>query len=71
MIKMPSAEVWAVEIKYGVAPKLGKHFSRSCDDIGATHKYVVYGGSDQFGVKNGVTVISLKRLMEKIALRNP
>ena len=66
VIKMPNAEVWAVEIKHGVAPKLGKHYSQTCDDVGATHKYVVYGGDDEFPVGDNVRVISLPKIMEKL-----
>ncbi len=66
VIKMPSSKIWAVEIKHGVAPKLGKHYSRICDDIGATHKYVLYGGDGEFLVANDVTVISLPRFMERL-----
>ena len=66
VIKMPNLEVWAVEIKYGTAPKLGKHYSQTCDDIGATHKFVVYGGDDEFPVGDDVRVISLSKIMEKL-----
>ena len=66
VIRMPNAEIWAVGIKYGVAPKLNKHYSRTCDDIGATQKYIVYGGNDEFPVQDGVRVISLERMMKKL-----
>ena len=66
VIKMPSSKVWAVEIKYGVSPKLGKHYSQTCDDVGATLKYVVYGGDDEFPVGENVVVISLPKFMEKL-----
>ena len=66
VIKMPTSEVWAVEIKYGVAPKLGKHYSQTCDDVGATKKYVLYGGDEEFPVGDDVIVISLPKLMDKI-----
>ena len=66
VIKMPSSKVWAVEIKYGVAPKLGKHYRQTCEDVGATHKYVVYGGDDEFPVGEDVVVISLPKFMEKL-----
>jgi hypothetical protein len=66
LIRMPSSEMWAVEIKYGVAPKLGKHFSKTCDDVGAHRKYVLYGGDDEFPVGDDVTVISLPRLMKRL-----
>ena len=66
LIRMPSSEMWAVEIKYGVAPKLGKHFSKTCNDVGAIRKYVVYGGDDEFPVGDDVTVISLPRFMRRL-----
>ncbi|MEX2490085.1 MAG: ATP-binding protein [Pseudomonadales bacterium] len=66
VIKMPSSEIWAIEIKYGVAPKLGKHYSQTCDDVGATYKYILYGGEDEFPVGNGVNIISLSGLMERL-----
>ncbi len=66
VIRMQSSEIWAVEIKYGSAPKLGRHYSAICDDMGATRKYVVYGGSYEFPVSRDVTVISLPRFMEKL-----
>jgi predicted AAA+ superfamily ATPase len=66
VITMPSSETWAVEIKHGVAPKLGKHYSQTCDDAGAVHKYILYGGDDEFPVGNDVKIISLAGLMEKL-----
>ncbi|WP_275100036.1 ATP-binding protein [Sedimenticola hydrogenitrophicus] len=66
VIKMPSSEIWAVEIKYGVAPKIGKHYSQTCDDVGATHKYILYGGEDEFPVGSDIKVISLPGLMERL-----
>ncbi|MDA1301395.1 MAG: ATP-binding protein [Proteobacteria bacterium] len=66
VIRMPSSEIWAIEIKHGVAPKIGKHYSNTCDDVGATHKYVVYGGDEEFPVGGDVKVISLSRLMERL-----
>ena len=66
VIKMPSSEIWAVEIKYGVSPKLGKHYSKTCDDVGASRKYVVYGGDDEFPVGDNVSIISLPKCMSEI-----
>ena len=66
VIKMPSSEIWAIEIKHGVAPKIGKHYNQTCDDVGATHKFILYGGEDEFLVGNDVKIISLPGLMERI-----
>ena len=66
VIRMPSSETWAVEIKHGVAPKLGGHYSQTCDDVGATHKYILYGGNDEFQVGKDTKIISLPGLMERL-----
>lgn len=71
VIKMPDAEVWAVEIKHGVAPELGRHYSRICDDVGAARKYVVYGGDNEFSAGDDVRVISLPKFMEELAFFRP
>lgn len=66
VIRMPSSEIWAVEIKYGTAPKPGRHYSAIGDDVGATRKYIIYGGDDEFPVSSDVTVISLPRFVKKL-----
>jgi predicted AAA+ superfamily ATPase len=68
VVKLSSSDIWAVEIKHGTAPKLGKHFNQTCEDIGATRKFVVYGGDEEFPAGDGVTVISLRGLMNKLGL---
>ena len=68
VIKHPSSEIWAIEIKHGRSPKLGKHYNQICKDLKATKKYIVYGGDDEFPIGEGVTVISLSRFMQKLQL---
>lgn len=70
VVRMPSSEIWAVEIKYGTAPKLGRHFSAICDDIGAARKYIIYGGDDEFPISSDVIVCSLPRFMKKLEEMN-
>ncbi len=66
VIKMPSSEIWAIELKYGVAPKLRKHFSKTCDDVGARYKYILYGGEDEFTVGDDINIIPLRGLMDRL-----
>lgn len=66
VVDMPSSGVWAIEIKHGVAPKIGKHLSATCNDVGANRKYVVYGGWDEFPVGADVTVTSLPKIMNHL-----
>ncbi len=70
VIKMPSSEIWAIEIKYGVAPKIGKHYSKICDDVDAMYKYILYGGEDEFPVGDDINVISLGGLMDRLCSEN-
>lgn len=68
LIKFSSNEVWAIEIKSGSAPRIRKErFNQACQDVNATRKYVVYGGDDEFPIGDGVTVISLRKLLTLIA----
>lgn len=57
VLKISSKEIWAVEIKSGSAPKIQPGFYKACDDVGATHRFVVYGGNDEFPIKHGTTMI--------------
>lgn len=66
VIKMPSSEIWAIEIKHGVAPKIGKHYSQTCGDVGAAHKYILYGGDDEFVVGDEVKIISLTKMIGRV-----
>ena len=66
LIRWSAKELWAIEIKYGVAPKLQKGFHQAAQDIQATRKYVVYGGDDAFSIGNEIIVISLRKFMEEL-----
>ncbi len=66
IIRFAYDDIWAIEVKFGNTPKVSKVFSRTCEDVGATFKFIVYGGDDEFSVGDGVTIISLPRLMRRI-----
>lgn len=66
VLKLSNKEVWAIEVKSGIAPKISKGFYQSCEDIKATKRYVVYGGDDEFQIKDNITLISLQKLMSKL-----
>ena len=66
VIKFSSSRIWAVEIKHGIAPKLSKNYSQICTDIGATERYIIYGGDDEFPISGDVKVISLSKFMQRL-----
>ncbi len=66
LIQFPSEKIWAVEIKYGVAPKVNKNFYITCQEIKATRRYIIYGGDDEFSINNDIKIISLGKFMNEL-----
>ncbi len=66
VVQTSSSEIWAIDIKFGTTPKLSKHFSRTCDDVGATRKLVVYGGEKEFSIRDDIHFVPLPRIMEMV-----
>ncbi len=61
------SERWAIEIKRSVSPSLSRGFYTACEDIKATHKYVVYSGQDSFSLGQDVRAVSLFDLMGELS----
>ncbi|MFD2034920.1 ATP-binding protein [Belliella marina] len=57
-------KVIAIEIKRTMSPKVSKGFVISCEDIKATDRYIVYGGSESFPISNDTTAIPLLQFLE-------
>lgn len=66
VLKISSMKLWAIEIKHGVAPKIKPSFHQASEDIKATDKFIVYGGSDEFQIDKNTTIISLPKMMNKL-----
>jgi len=52
-------QIWAIEVKRSLAQSVSKGFHYACEDIKATHKFVIYPGEDNFPLSNGIEVIGL------------
>ncbi|MDX8410143.1 MAG: DUF4143 domain-containing protein, partial [Mariprofundales bacterium] len=59
ILEGPSQQVWAIEVKRALAPTVSKGFYYACNDIRATHRFVVYPGDDNFPLAEGVEVMGL------------
>jgi predicted AAA+ superfamily ATPase len=55
---------WAIEIKRGLAPSLGKSFHSAVADLEPAHSFVVYAGRERYPLGEGVEAISLRAMME-------
>jgi len=59
ILEGPNQQVWAIEVKRSLAPSVSKGFYYACDDIRATHRFVVYPGGDNFPLAEGTEVMGL------------
>ena len=66
VLKLSSRESWAIDIKHGQVPQVKSGFHQGAKDINATKKFVIYGGDDEFSIKNDTMVIPLTGLMAKL-----
>lgn len=64
VLEMPGGELWAVEIKSGLAPRLERGFYSARGDLSPARSFVVYAGSDRFPLENGVEAIGLHQLAQ-------
>ena len=62
VLELPGQQRWAVEIKRSSAPTISKGFHLGAEDIGATHKWVVYGGSETYPLGEGIKAVPLEQL---------
>lgn len=70
VLSLPPNELWAVEIKRSMEPKVGRGFHQACEDLNPTACFVVYPGSDQFSLGPKVTAIGLPELLKILAARS-
>lgn len=59
----PEQQVWAIEVKRSVAPKVSKGFYSACEDIKATHGFVIYSGSERYKMAEHAEAIGLKEFL--------
>lgn len=66
VIEKNSKTKYAIEIKKSLSPSVSKGFHLGCEDIGATHKFVVYSGSERFALTEEITAMPLVEMMNEI-----
>ncbi len=62
---------WAIEIKYGSAPRLTRSFHTACDGLQPEHAFVVHSGDREYPIRPDVTEISLAGLANRLASGDP
>lgn len=63
VLDLPGGARWAVEIKRGLAPILGRGFHQARADLAPRRSFVVHSGTDRWPLAEGVEAIGLLELM--------
>jgi predicted AAA+ superfamily ATPase len=68
LLKLPGQRApWAIEVKRGLAPKIGRGFHLACDAVRPRRRLVVYGGAERFPLAENVEAVSLVDLCAELA----
>ena len=50
LVQRPGGELWAIEVKRSLNPKLERGFHAACADVQPTHKWLVYPGEERYRI---------------------
>ena len=67
ILELPGNRVWAVEIKRGLAPAVGKEFRIALDDVNPERALLVHGGTERYPKGGGIEAIGVRALAEELA----
>ena len=67
VLELPAGDLWAVEIKRGLAPRLDKGFHHARLDLNPKRSFIVYSGVERYPKGEGVEVIGLSELASLLA----
>lgn len=68
LLAWPSGDLWAIEIKRSLSPKVERGFHAACTDLQPKRKLVIYPGQDTFPLGNDIHAMSLTALCQEIAI---
>ncbi|WP_339792967.1 MAG: ATP-binding protein [Imperialibacter sp.] len=64
IIEKPGGGNFAIEIKKSLTPVLSKGFYHACEDVRAVERFVVYPGTEEYSIGNGVIAIPVGNAMQ-------
>ena len=59
LLAWPGGEVWAIEVKRSLSPKVERGFHSACADLKPTRKWVLYPGSEVFPLGSDIQAMPL------------
>ncbi len=71
VLELPGQQIWAIEVKLGLSPKVSRGFHNARADLSPDRSFIVYGGTQRHGLTEGVEAISLPELARELANLGP
>jgi uncharacterized protein len=66
LLVWPGGEMWAVEFKRSLAPKVERGFHSACEDLLPTRKWVVYPGQESYPLAADIQAVPLHSMCETL-----
>jgi predicted AAA+ superfamily ATPase len=66
LLQWPSGELWAIEIKRSLSPKLERGFHEACADLKPARKILIYPGLESFPMGQDVKALPLEQLCKEL-----
>lgn len=71
LLELPGSELWAIEIKLSLTPRVEKGFHSACADLQPARRFVVYGGDERLPLAHNVEAIGLNELAGMLRQGSP
>jgi hypothetical protein len=69
LLHWPNNDLWAIEVKRSLAPKVERGFHVACEDLQPARKLVVYPGTEIFPLGHDIQAMPLTALCQQLALK--
>lgn len=70
VVSLPPDQLWAIEIKRTLTPRVEKGFFAGCQDLSPSAKFVIYPGTERYPISDGIEAIGLHEFVKELASRN-
>jgi uncharacterized protein len=67
LLAWPSGDLWAIEIKRSLSPKVERGFHAACTDLQPKRKLLIYPGQESFSLGNDIQAMPLTILCRELA----
>jgi hypothetical protein len=69
LLTLPGGELWAIEVKHTMAPKVERSFHSACADLKPQKRFYVYPGTERFPLDdktNAIGVVELAKALQAV-----